>query len=207
MTRIVLTCVALTGGAILFGCGEQSAAGAGKALTTRPAGEKTMNTAKATFAAGCFWGVQLEFDKTEGVVSTSVGYMGGKTSSPTYKQVCTDTTGHAEVVQIEYDPQRVSYETLVRTFFELHDPTQVNRQGPDVGSQYRSAIFFHTPEQEKAARAFIERLTKAGEYARPIATEVTAAGEFWPAEDYHQKYFERRGMESCHIRRKLRTIP
>lgn len=154
---------------------------------------------KATFAAGCFWGPEESFRQLDGVVSSTSGYMGGHTDSPTYQQVCSDTTGHAEVVQVEFDPAKISYESLLEQFFKMHDPTQVNRQGPDVGSQYRSAIFTHSPEQAAAAKAAIERLNAAKAFARPIATEVTPAPEFWPAEEYHQRYLERRGLKSCHF--------
>lgn len=153
----------------------------------------------ATFAAGCFWGVEESFRRLDGVVDTAVGYSGGHTESPTYREVCSDGTGHAEVVQVEYDPERISYEQLLEAFWEGHDPTQVNRQGPDVGSQYRSAIFFHTPEQEAAARAAKERLDASGRFRRPIATEITPASEFWRAEEYHQRYLEKRGAASCRV--------
>lgn len=156
----------------------------------------------ATFAAGCFWGVELEFGKMEGVLSTKVGYIGGHTANPTYHEVCDGDTGHAEAVQIEFDPASVAYETLVNEFFNLHDPTTLNRQGPDFGEQYRSAIFFHSAEQEAIAHKVVAELTDAGEFDRAIVTEVVPAGRFWDAEEYHQKYFERRGMASCHIRRK-----
>lgn len=149
--------------------------------------------AKATFAAGCFWGVQEAFDQIEGVTATAVGYTGGKTANPSYEQVCTDTTGHAEAVEIEYDPGKVSYEKLLDTFWAVHDPTQLNRQGPDVGTQYRTAIFVHDAEQEKAARAAIERLQKSGKFRRPVVTEVVPAQTFWRAEEYHQKYFAKAG--------------
>lgn len=153
----------------------------------------------ATFGAGCFWGVQSDFDTVPGVLRTWVGFMGGKTSNPSYREVCTDTTGHAEVVHLEFDPSRVSYERLVELFFEWHDPTQVNRQGPDHGSQYRSAVFFHSEAQERTARAVRDRLSTAGRFRRPIATEVTAAGPFYAAEDYHQKYLAKRGQASCRL--------
>jgi peptide-methionine (S)-S-oxide reductase len=152
---------------------------------------------KATFGAGCFWGVEAAFRRVEGVVSTAVGFMGGTVANPTYQQVCTDRTGHAEVVQLEYDPARVSYEDLLEVFWQIHDPTQVNRQGPDVGTQYRSVIFFHTPEQEAAARASKERLEKSGLYPRPLATQIVPAAEFWRAEEYHQQYLEKRGLAPC----------
>ena len=154
---------------------------------------------KATFGAGCFWGVEVAFRQIPGVVDAVVGYSGGTMENPTYRDVCTDRTGHAEVVQVTYDPAKVSYDQLLDVFWKLHDPTQVNRQGPDVGNQYRSAIFFHTPEQEAAAKASKERLVKSGRFSRPIATEITPAGKFFPAEDYHQRYLEKRGIASCHI--------
>jgi len=155
--------------------------------------------AKATFGAGCFWGVEEEFRKIPGVLDTAVGYSGGRLENPTYEDVCTDRTGHAEVVEVEYDPGRVSYETLLDVFWNGHDPTQRNRQGPDVGTQYRSAVFFHTPEQEAAARASKERLEKSGRFPRPIVTEISPAQRFWRAEDYHQRYLEKRGLASCHV--------
>lgn len=154
---------------------------------------------KATFAAGCFWGVESVFSQVEGVVSTAVGYMGGAMKNPTYRDVCTDETGHAEVVYLEYDPARVSYDSLLKVFWENHDPTTLNRQGPDVGTQYRSAIFFYTPEQEAAAKASKERLEKSGRFKRPIATEITPAPEFYRAEEYHQKYLAKRGLVHCTI--------
>lgn len=155
--------------------------------------------AVATFGAGCFWGVEAEFRRTPGVTSTAVGYAGGELENPTYKDVCSDTTGHAEVVEVEYDPAKVSYDDLLQIFWENHDPTTLNRQGPDHGSQYRSAIFFHTPEQEAAARASKERLGGSGRFRRPIVTEITPAGTFWRAEEYHQQYLEKRGLATCHL--------
>jgi peptide-methionine (S)-S-oxide reductase len=154
---------------------------------------------KATFGAGCFWGVEAAFRQIKGVKATAVGYMGGKLNDPTYQDVCTDRTGHAEVVQVEYDPSEVSYEDLLRAFWENHDPTTLNRQGPDTGTQYRSVIFYHTPEQEAAAKASKEALAKSGRYKRPIVTEIVPAPEFWRAEDYHQQYLEKRGLAHCHI--------
>ena len=153
---------------------------------------------KATFGAGCFWGVEAAFRATPGVVATSAGYMGGSTENPTYKEVCTDKTGHAEVVEVVYDPAQVSYEKLLDVFWHKHDPTQLNRQGPDFGKQYRSVIFFHTPEQEAAARASREALEKSGRYTKPIVTEIAPAAEFWRAEEYHQQYLEKRGLVQCH---------
>ncbi|WP_219341526.1 peptide-methionine (S)-S-oxide reductase MsrA [Nevskia soli] len=152
---------------------------------------------KATFAAGCFWGVEATFRATPGVLSTRVGYTGGEVEKPTYKQVCTDRTGHAEAVEVTFDPAKVSYETLLKIFWENHDPTTLNRQGPDWGSQYRSAIFFHSPEQEKAARASVAEAQQS--HKRPIVTQIVPAVAFWEAEDYHQQYLEKRGMASCHI--------
>ena len=154
---------------------------------------------KATFGAGCFWGVEATFRSIPGVVSTRVGYCGGKTDNPTYKDVCTDTTGHAEVVEITFDPAQLPYEQLLETFWKLHDPTTLNRQGPDVGSQYRSVIFFHSPAQEAAARAAKERLDKSGKFRNPVVTQIVLAAPFYKAEDYHQRYLEKRGLASCHI--------
>ncbi len=154
---------------------------------------------KATFGAGCFWGVEVEFGRIPGVKETAVGYEGGQTDRPTYKEVCTDRTGHAEVVELTFDPERVTYEQIVEVFFKLHDPTQLNRQGPDWGTQYRSAIFFHSPEQEATAKRVIEKLTAGHKFSKPIVTQVVPAQTFWKAEDYHQKYLEKRGAVSCHI--------
>jgi peptide-methionine (S)-S-oxide reductase len=155
---------------------------------------------KAIFAAGCFWGVEATFRQLPGVISTRVGYTGGETSNPTYKEVCTDRTGHAEAVEVTYDPAKLPYETLLDVFWENHDPTQVNRQGPDYGSQYRTAIFFTTPEQETAARASKAALEKAHRFSRPIATQIFPAVTFYEAEDYHQQYLEKKGLASCHIK-------
>jgi peptide-methionine (S)-S-oxide reductase len=154
-------------------------------------------TEQATFAAGCFWGVEAEFRQIPGVIATTVGYTGGRGERPTYEQVCSHTTGHAEAVLVEFDPAQVSYEELLDAFWRLHDPTQLNRQGPDVGDQYRSAIFFHSPEQEAAAKASREAAQER--FSKPIVTEITEAPEFWPAEDYHQRYLEKRGLASCAI--------
>jgi peptide-methionine (S)-S-oxide reductase len=154
---------------------------------------------KATFAAGCFWGVEAAFRQIPGVLATAVGYIGGRTNNPTYEDVCTDETGHAEAVEVEYDPARVPYNQLLDVFWQEHDPTQLNRQGPDVGSQYRSAIFFHTPAQQAAALASKEALEKSGRHRRPIVTEILPAAEFYKAEDYHQQYLEKRGLASCKI--------
>lgn len=154
--------------------------------------------AKATFAAGCFWGVEDAFRQVKGVTSTIVGYTGGHTKNPTYKEVCTDRTSHAEAVEVEFDPAQVSYRELLAVFFQSHDPTQFNRQGPDYGSQYRSGIFYHDVEQEAAAREGKAALEKAGIFKRPIVTEITPASEFYRAEEYHQQYFEKQGIRSCH---------
>lgn len=153
---------------------------------------------KATFAAGCFWGVEETFRTTPGVIETQVGYTGGHTQKPTYHDVCSDGTGHAEAVEVTYDPAKVPYATLLDIFWDNHNPTQVNRQGPDVGSQYRSAIFFHSAEQEREAKASKEALGKSGRFSKPIATEIVPAVEFYPAEDYHQKYLLKRGKTHCH---------
>ena len=153
----------------------------------------------ATFGAGCFWGVEVAFRNVRGVKNALVGYLGGTLANPTYKDVCTGRTGHAEVVQVEYDPAEVSYDRLLDVFWENHDPTTLNRQGPDVGTQYRSAIFYHTPEQRAAAVASKTRLESSGKLRRPVVTEITEASTFYPAEDYHQRYLEKRGLASCHI--------
>ncbi|NUO79322.1 peptide-methionine (S)-S-oxide reductase MsrA [candidate division KSB1 bacterium] len=154
---------------------------------------------KATFGAGCFWGVEAAFRRVPGVLATAVGYMGGTMKHPSYEDVCTDETGHAEVVEITYDPARTSYEDLLQVFWTNHDPTTLNRQGPDLGRQYRSAIFYHTPAQQAAASASKEKLQSSGRYRRPIVTEITPAAEFYRAEEYHQQYLEKRGLASCHL--------
>jgi peptide-methionine (S)-S-oxide reductase len=151
----------------------------------------------ATFGAGCFWGVEAAYRQIQGVKSTRVGYAGGAEDDPTYQEVCTDTTGHAEVVEVTYDPARVSYEELLEVFWANHDPTQVNRQGPDVGTQYRTVVFFHTPEQEKSSIASRDAVQER--FDRPIATEIVPAQRFWEAEDYHQQYLEKRGLSTCRI--------
>jgi len=154
-------------------------------------------TETAIFAAGCFWGVQFYFDQVPGVVATTVGYTGGHTDEPSYEAVCTHTTGHAEAVEIRFDPARVSYKTLLMQFFRMHDPTTLNRQGWDIGDSYRSAIFYLSDEQKKQAEAAVKQAQP--NFKKPIVTEVTAAGKFWPAEDYHQKYSERTGRGMCHV--------
>lgn len=154
---------------------------------------------KATMAAGCFWGVEAAFRQVPGVLKTSVGYIGGTTRNPGYKDVCSGKTGHAEAVQVEFDPSKVSYPDLLKVFWENHDPTTMNRQGPDVGEQYRSAIFFHSPEQEAAAQASKDALQNSGKYRKPIVTQIVAAPEYYPAEEYHQQYLEKRGLAHCSI--------
>ena len=178
---------------LLSGCEVQSVGAISPDKDTR--GDKTM--AKATFAAGCFWGVEAAFRRVDGVTDTMVGYTGGHTEDPTYEEVCTGTTGHAEAVRVEYDPSAVSYEDLLNVFWDCHNPTTRNRQGPDVGTQYRSAIFYHTSEQKAAAEKSKEDLGKSGTYDRPIVTEIVPATEFYKAEEYHQQYLEKRGRSQC----------
>ena len=159
----------------------------------------TQKRERATFGAGCFWHVEDAFRKTKGVLKTTVGYSGGHLKNPTYQEVCSDHTGHAEVVEVEFDPSKVSYGKFLDLFWRSHDPTTLNRQGPDIGSQYRSVIFFHTPEQEKEAKSSLEKLKKSGRFKRPIVTQLKPAPPFYKAEDYHQQYFEKRGIRSCHL--------
>jgi peptide-methionine (S)-S-oxide reductase len=166
----------------------------------RGAAERSGPIKKATFAAGCFWGVEAAFRAVDGVVATQVGYTDGHTMNPTYKDVCTNTTGHAEAVEVEYDLGQVSYDDLLRVFWENHDPTQLNRQGPDDGSQYRSAIFYRDDEQKQAADASKQQLEQSGRYKRPIVTHVLPATHFYRAEEYHQQYLEKRGLATCRIR-------
>ncbi len=154
---------------------------------------------KATFGAGCFWGVEATFRRVKGVIDAAVGYAGGALENPTYRDVCTKQTGHAEVVEVTYDPDVVSYGELLEVFWNNHNPTTLNRQGPDVGSQYRSAIFFHSPEQETVAQASLEQLDRSDRFRTPIVTEVTPASTFYRAEEYHQQYLEKRGLAHCHI--------
>jgi peptide-methionine (S)-S-oxide reductase len=155
--------------------------------------------ATATFAAGCFWGVEAAFRRVPGVLGTRAGYIGGSVPNPSYEQVCGHRTGHAEAVEVDYDPARVSYDELLTVFWEEHDPTQLNRQGPDVGDQYRSAIFVHDDEQEAAAQASKAQLAQSDRFRRPIVTQIAAAPTFYPAEDYHQQYLEKRGLAACHL--------
>lgn len=156
-------------------------------------------TELATFGAGCFWGVEVTFRNTPGVKDAIVGYLGGTMANPTYKDVCTGRTGHAEVVQVKYDPAEVTYDKLLDVFWENHDPTTLNRQGPDVGTQYRSAVFYHSPEQKRLAEESKASLEASGRFRRPVVTEITPASTFYLAEDYHQRYLEKRGLASCHI--------
>lgn len=153
---------------------------------------------KATFGAGCFWGVEMAFSQNFGVTQTAVGYSGGKLPDPTYEMVCTGQSGHAEVVEVEYDPSQIEYSALLELFWSIHDPTTLNRQGPDIGTQYRSAIYFHDNEQEAIARTSMEKLQQSRRFPGDIVTEIAAAPKFYRAEEYHQKYLEKRGMKNCH---------
>jgi peptide-methionine (S)-S-oxide reductase len=192
--RTIVLCVGLAAVALCLSLWSQNLA----APLAKPAGgSATME--KATFGAGCFWGVEAAFRQVPGVTATAVGYSGGSLANPSYKDVCTDRTGHAEVVEVEYDPARVSYEKLLEVFWSNHDPTTRNRQGPDIGTQYRSVIFYHTPEQKAAAIASKRQLQQSGKFHRPIVTQILPAATFWRAEDYHQQYLEKRGLSSCHI--------
>lgn len=161
-------------------------------------GQKPAVTEKATFAAGCFWGVEATFRQMPGVWKTSVGYIGGHKDNPTYSEVCSDATGHAEAVEVEYDPSQVKYEDLLAIFWENHNPTTLNRQGPDVGSQYRSGVFYHDDRQKQLVETSKQELAQSGKWSKPIVTEIVPAKTFYPAEDYHQQYLEKRGMSSCH---------
>jgi peptide-methionine (S)-S-oxide reductase len=158
-----------------------------------------MDMALATFGAGCFWGVEETFRKLPGVLNTAVGYMGGTKENPTYEEVCTDKTGHAEVVQVEFDPEQITYADLLDVFWNNHNPTTLNRQGPDVGTQYRSVIFYHDETQKKLAEASKQELDRSGRFKNPIVTQVEPATTFWRAEEYHQRYLQKRGMDSCHL--------
>ncbi len=186
----------------LAGCQDKASTAAPGALgptsAATPNGD-SMNTRTAMFGAGCFWGVEAAFRHLPGVIDTSVGFAGGKTSSPSYEQVCTHTTGHAEVVRVVYDPAKISYDQLLDVFWKCHDPTQLNRQGPDVGDQYRSVIFTDSPEQAQAAEASLKRLADSGKYKRPVVTVIEPAPTFYLAEEYHQHYLEKRGLDTCHV--------
>jgi peptide-methionine (S)-S-oxide reductase len=170
-------------------------------VRTKSAPKLLGETQVASFAAGCFWGVEEEFRKEKGVVATAVGFSGGHTRNPTYPQVCSENTGHAETVMVEYDPKVVSYDRLLQLFWDIHDPTTPDRQGPDVGDQYRSVIFYHSPEQKEAAIASRDKLQRSGELQNPIVTEIVPAGEFYKAEEYHQQYVEKGGIAFCHRRK------
>jgi peptide-methionine (S)-S-oxide reductase len=159
----------------------------------------TAQTEEAMYGAGCFWGVEATFRKVPGVIDAAVGYSGGTVDNPTYKQVCADTTGHAEVVHVTFDPQKVSYQTLTEIFFKMHDPTQLNRQGPDYGTQYRSAVFFYSDAQKQTATQVRDAVTAKGKYKRPIVTLIEPAKAFWKAEEYHQRYLEKNGLDNCHV--------
>jgi peptide-methionine (S)-S-oxide reductase len=162
--------------------------------------DSNMKTETATFAAGCFWGSQAMFEKVPGVIKTRVGYSGGHTKNPTYRDVCTDTTGHAEAVEVVFDPTKTSYQKMLEVFFENHDPTTLDRQGPDIGDQYRSAVFYHSPEQEKLAEAEKARRNASGDYERPLVTQIEPAATFYAAEEYHQNYFDKQSVTwSCHF--------
>ena len=180
--------------------GPAPAAQSGPTLHDTAKKEKPVKTETATFAAGCFWGVEETFRQIPGVKATAVGYTGGHFDNPGYKDVCTDRTGHAEAVEVEFDPAQVSYEQLLKVFWENHDPTTLNRQGPDYGTQYRSAIFYHSPEQKAAAEKSKRELAASGKYSREIVTEIVPATTFWRAEEYHQQYLEKNGMSSCHLK-------
>ncbi len=182
----------------LFG-GGLAAAVAAPTNAVKPDTKGEVRMEKATFAAGCFWGVEAAFRKIQGVTSTQVGYIGGVLDNPTYRDVCTDKTGHAEAVEVTFDPARVTYAQLLEAFWDCHDPTQLNRQGPDTGTQYRSAIFYHAPAQAAAARAALAAREASGKHKRKLVTQIVAAGTFWPAEDYHQQYLEKRGQAACHL--------
>lgn len=203
MTRwmgIAAACLALL---MLGACGApavaapEAAAKESAKVAAEPEGDKVM--AEAMFGAGCFWSVEVAFRNTEGVVDVAVGYSGGHKEAPTYQEVCTGTTGHAEVVHVVYDPDKVAYETLLETFWGCHNPTQLNRQGPDIGTQYRSAIYFYSDEQREIAEASKKALNESGAFPRPIVTEITEASTFWRGEEYHQRYLEKRGLATCRI--------
>ena len=164
--------------------------------------EEVMDAEKATFAAGCFWGIEETFRQVEGVTGTAVGYTGGHSDNPTYEGVCSGRTGHAEAVQVEFNPQKVSYEELLKVFWDCHDPTTPDRQGWDMGTQYRSAIFYHTPEQKEAAEESMRQLQESGEYDAPIVTQIVPAATFWRAEEYHQRYLQKRGAAGCRLEKR-----
>ncbi|MGH7133021.1 MAG: peptide-methionine (S)-S-oxide reductase MsrA [Phycisphaerales bacterium] len=181
------------------GASSQTSMEKSVAAATTKSVDANVQVQTATFGAGCFWGVEAKFRKMPGVVDTAVGYCGGQKDKPTYKEVCTDGTGHAEVVQVKFDPKVVSYQQLLDAFFKLHDPTQVNRQGPDYGRQYRTVIFAHSPEQKAEAEATIKQLEASGKFSKKIATQVVPEAPFWKAEEYHQRYLEKNGLDNCHL--------
>jgi peptide-methionine (S)-S-oxide reductase len=193
----LLAIAVLTVGWVLFSQDLAGPMASPQSAAAKEGGSTKME--KATFGGGCFWGVEATFRQLKGVTATAVGYEGGSLSHPTYRDVCGHKTGHAEVVQVEYDPAQITYEQLLDVFWKNHDPTTRNRQGPDVGTQYRSVVFYHSPQQKEAAIVFKERLAKSGKFRKPIVTEIVPAGTFWQAEDYHQQYLEKRGLSSCHM--------
>ena len=203
LVHVFVMMVVFVVGVFVSGCGGTRACSGGEAPaagSTASAEQETqavMDRQIATFAAGCFWGVESSFRQVEGVVATSVGYTGGATANPTYKEVCTGRTGHAEAVRVEFDPSKVSYEELLEVFWRCHDPTTLNRQGPDIGTQYRSAIFHHNAEQEGAAQASKRCVEESDRLKGPIVTEIASASAFYRAEEYHQQYLEKRGQAAC----------
>ncbi len=192
-------------GLLAQGCSDPAVAGSvdpydvGDGIVAIDLTAKDENVEKAVFAAGCFWGVEAAFRSLDGVKSTAVGYTGGKKNEPTYRQVCSGNTGHAEAVLVEFDPEKVAYEQLLDIFWSNHNPTTKDRQGPDVGTQYRSGIFYQTPEQQALATESIKKLEESGRFSKPIVTEISPASTFWCAEDYHQQYLEKRGLSTCHV--------
>ncbi len=168
-------------------------------MLARGEGDETMLTEKATFAAGCFWGVESAFRTVEGVIDAQVGYIGGNPEAPTYREVCSGRTGHAEALEIRFDPAVITYKQLVELFWRVHNPTQINQQGPDIGTQYRSSIFYYSTKQKKIAEQSKIALTASGKYNRPVATEIVPAATFYRAEEYHQRYFEKTGRPACHF--------
>lgn len=197
MNRAGFPAYALVAALSVLGLGCGAAEQTSVPVQVERTGGKTVQT--ATFGAGCFWGVEGAFRQVKGVTSTAVGYAGGHLQTPTYQDVCSGRTGHAEVLQVEYDPALVTYEQLLAVFWKCHDPTQLNRQGPDVGEQYRSAILYHSPEQEAAAKASRQQLMASGNHRRPVVTRIEPAGTFWRAEEYHQQYLAKRGVGNCHL--------
>ncbi len=196
---IVFVVALLAGGLEISVVGATESGRGDRAEQAAATDQEIADMEKATFGAGCFWGVEAAFRRVKGVVQTAVGYAGGDVDNPTYRDVCNGNTGHAEVVQVQYDPAQVSYDDLLKVFWENHDPTQVNRQGPDIGYQYRTVVFYHNEDQKAKAEASKKQLDDSGEYNRPIATAIEPAPSFWMAEDYHQQYLEKRGLSSCGV--------